>query len=887
MKRLLFLITLLASFNLSAQKVKINGYVKDSLNTPLSYANVMAIDTTSKSIPAFCVTNDEGFFSLAINGKISHKLTASFIGYKTFEKILTQEDITNSPLSIKLKNDATLLDAVEIVHELPVTINGDTITYKTEQFTQGNERKLEDVLEDLPGFEVDDDGEVKVQGKKVNKLTVDGKKFFDGDTKLAVQNLPANVVDKVQLLQNYNEISPLSSVNNSNDLALNIQLKEDKKNIVFGDVTAGGGLEDRYLAHANNFYYAPKTSINFIGNLNNIGNQPFTFHDYIMFNGGISSLIDQSGSGVELDANELGFPVGDKLSAMSLNSKLAALSANFNPNKKINFNVFSIVSETDNKTKSISSRNYINNTQDRENNDRKSEAKSSSRLVNFSSVYSPNRNLHISYHAFGKVINRDIENNMTSSTVQNQADFLEAKRNTSFDVTQQLRSFYSNNDKNIFSAEISYQYKHLKNPYNILSSQKIFPATITQENQDRYSLHQDKDIATNKQESKFSYYRVINRTNHFIFSAGNSTTWQNLRSSLKAEQDDVIPEESLAFQNSISNRIIDSFLGLSYKIKISSLTIQPSAYFHLFDTFLDQENSDLKFSKKLLLPSLFLKYDFRSTHNLTMRYALKNQFFDIQNTNDAFVLTSYNNLFEGRNDLENSIYHDINIDYSNFIAYNSLTINGNFSYQKKYSDLSNKVEFAGIETSSSVVNSPLPNENLNGYFRLEKSYKPITITVSASSNRSIQYNYIEDRLVKNTNFSFNHSTSIEYKPSNLFETEIGLEKTYDKYQSGLTNSFFTTTTPFANAKLTLKNIKLDVDYELFQYKNGDTKNFYDILDFSIRYQKEKSPWEFAIAGLNILNNSSVRRNSFDANFISTYEYFIQKRYVTFSIQYEL
>ena len=71
---------------------------------------------------------------------------------------------------------------------MPVTMSGDTLIYKSEAFTNGSERKLEDVLAKLPGMEVDENGEVKVQGKKVNKVLVDGKQFFDGDTKMATIN---------------------------------------------------------------------------------------------------------------------------------------------------------------------------------------------------------------------------------------------------------------------------------------------------------------------------------------------------------------------------------------------------------------------------------------------------------------------------------------------------------------------------------------------------------------------------------------------------------------------------------------------------------------------------------------------------------------------------
>src|SRR5690606_4819243 len=96
---------------------------------------------------------------------------------------------------IKMEGEGILIDEVEIVHVMPVSIKGDTIVYNADSFTSGTERKLGDVLKKLPGVEVDEDGGIKVEGKEVTKLMVEGKDFFDGDTKIGVQNIPADAVE--------------------------------------------------------------------------------------------------------------------------------------------------------------------------------------------------------------------------------------------------------------------------------------------------------------------------------------------------------------------------------------------------------------------------------------------------------------------------------------------------------------------------------------------------------------------------------------------------------------------------------------------------------------------------------------------------------------------
>ena len=194
---LLSLFLALCCFTAQAQKVTFSGEVRSANNVPIQFANVMALDTGTNAISAFAVTDQKGMFKMALQKDKPYQLKVSFVGFKPFEARIKGMDTSDSPILFKLEEQAQTVDGVEIVQELPVTISGDTVTYKTDAFTDDTERKLGDVLEKLPGFEVDEDGQVKVQGKQVSKVLVEGKEFFEGDTKMATQNLPANAIDKV------------------------------------------------------------------------------------------------------------------------------------------------------------------------------------------------------------------------------------------------------------------------------------------------------------------------------------------------------------------------------------------------------------------------------------------------------------------------------------------------------------------------------------------------------------------------------------------------------------------------------------------------------------------------------------------------------------------
>ena len=207
-------------------------------------------------------------------------------------------------LKISLLAYDNALDGINIVSKMPVTIKGDTIVYNADSFKNGTERKLEDVLKKLPGVEINDDGEIEVEGKTVEKIMVDGKDFFDGDTKLATKNIPSNALDKIEVLRNYADVSQLSGVQNNQDrVAINIKLKEGKKNFWFGDITAGAGNapdESLYLFQPKLFYYSPKYTINVIGDVNNMGEVVLDRRDIRNFSGGFRSQSPSNGTNLSL-----------------------------------------------------------------------------------------------------------------------------------------------------------------------------------------------------------------------------------------------------------------------------------------------------------------------------------------------------------------------------------------------------------------------------------------------------------------------------------------------------------------------------------------------------------------------------------------------------------
>ncbi|MBT8385672.1 MAG: TonB-dependent receptor, partial [Bacteroidia bacterium] len=281
-----------------SQNVKFEGTVKDSLGNPLEMANVIAFKKGTTFLQSYSITDARGNYRLTLEQNQPYTFKVSYIGYDTHQiDISIDSSSTTLEKHFVLKESKESLAEVELTYEMPVQIIGDTIVYNADSFVSGKEKKLEDVLKKLPGIDIDDNGEVEVEGKKVEKVLVEGKEFFDGDSKIATQNIPANAIDKVQVLKNYNEVAGMRGVtNNEDNIALNIKLKSGKKRFWFGEVNAGVGNNEKYLAKPKLFYYSPEKSINILADFNNIGETPFTMRDYFRFTGGLRGAMRGSGT---------------------------------------------------------------------------------------------------------------------------------------------------------------------------------------------------------------------------------------------------------------------------------------------------------------------------------------------------------------------------------------------------------------------------------------------------------------------------------------------------------------------------------------------------------------------------------------------------------------
>ncbi|MCM4157771.1 carboxypeptidase regulatory-like domain-containing protein [Gramella sp. AN32] len=900
MKKLLLFSSLLLCAFLNAQNVKITGTVKDSLGNGLEMVNIMATKKMDGSMEGYAISNYEGKFSILVPEGNTYLLTASYLGMKaTVVEVDLMEKIAVEPLQIVLREDKQLLDGVELVYEMPVVVRGDTIIYNTDSFTNGSERKLGDVLKKLPGIQVDDDGGIKVEGKTVSKVMVDGKDFFDGDSKLATKNIPADALSKVEVLKNYNEVDQMRGLGNDEEnVALNIKLKEGKEDFWFGEVEGGLGYGEktRYLGSTKLFYYSPDTSVNLIGKSNNTGEVPFTFSDYFRFSGGFKNFNQGGGTSFNINDSGLGFLITQNDRAHELQSHFGAANATHQLSKKWSFSAFSIYS--DNQTRFIqqSVKNYIQTgaTEFTSNN---SAQQNRLGLLKLSSVYKPNHRFQLDYDVFLKNINQG-ENGETISeffdengSVQNQIE--EQKQNSAISINQNINAYYTLNANNIFAGYFQHLYQDEDPFYNaILRLQPFVSVLPLNEDQDSFNINQNRRISTNKFDAKIDFYHIINDLSNINLNLGSIYSRQQFNSSIFeiAEDGEVNYFEDKDLENDVNYRFRDVFFGTKYKVKTGIFTFTPGLTLHNFNIYLEDQKGQRENNMTMLLPNFHTNLQLRNSESLTFTYNMIADFTDINNVAEGYIFSNYNRLFRGNREIENGIFHNLNLNYSNFSMFNFTSIYGNLSYSKRINAIRNNTFIENINTISSVINSDFVDETLSANGSFQKKFRKYSANLKSNISLSTLNLVVNGQNRESENFTQNYEGSLETNFKSSPNFEIGYNFSNNTYKNGDLESTFLTHRPFANIEYDFLNaFTVTADYSYFNYRDreGSIANEYSFLNAKLYYQKPESVYEFSLNASNLLNVQSINRDSFNENYNITSQFFVQPRIIMFSVKYNL
>lgn len=898
MKSLFALLALATALTARSQTIRLDGTVTDDKKAPLEMANVMAINQATKAMDAYAITNDKGRFYLNLKPNTAYTVKLSFLGFKPKE-LTINTGTSDMRQEIVMEEGGIELEGVEIVNEMPVSISGDTIVYNADSFKTGTERKLEDVLKKLPGVQVNADGEVEVEGKKVSKLMVEGKDFFDGDTKLGVKNIPADAVDKVQVLRNYNEISQLKPVeNNEESVAMNIKLKDGKKNFWFGDMTAGSGVghkESRYIVNPKVFYYNPEYSVNLITNFNNIGELPLTMQDYFKFTGGFRAMMRKSNSNFNVSSNDIGLLTLRNNRAKEIETRFGAANASWSPSKAWTLSGFGIFSSSTNEVETAS-RSTVLQTNTTQETTEKALQETRLAMAKLSANYKPSANFQFDYDALIKGSDQGEATDLFQTTrladgTSTGQQILTDKQQKPFSINQNLSAYWTKSERHIFAFEFQHLYQQEDPLYTANLGNNPFPTGnlgIVDEASGRYDLNQYRFVKTHKADAKVDYYFVATPKSNINVTIGNTYSRQSFDSRFYQVLDDgsqtATPSTAL---NDVDYRYEDVFAAFHYKILMGKFTFNPGFSVHYYDMHNVQPTVDFSNSFARLLPDFYALWQIKKSETLTYNFSISNNFTDVNQLITGLLFNSYRNLSTGNPFLGSSTVQTHSLRYFKFNMFNQENIFGNLSYTKTVDGVKSNAIFDGINQFSRPLNLFYADESLSGNGQYGRSFlRYYKASLTASVNWSKVNNLFAGQRDTRESFSQNYTVTASTNYRKFPNLEVGYTLTMNYYDQNT----FTNESPFVRLDYYfLDAFSLSADYQYNHYQDADNTvdNEYDFLSASLIYQKKDSKWEYKFSATNLLNTTTLNSDSFSQFITSTQQYRVQPRYLIFSMKYNL
>ena len=923
MKKILLIAIFLISAAAAAQ-IEYRGIVKDSLGAPLEMANVIALDTVAKRIASYGFTDSEGNFKLSLKTNTTYNIKISYIGFKEISAFLETKTIAMRKNYTMFEDN--MLAGIEIISKMPITIKGDTIIYNADSFKNGSERKLEDVLKKLPGVEINDAGEIEVEGKVVEKIMIDGKEFFSGDTKLAAKNIPSNAVDKIQVLRNYSNVSQLSGVQNNQDrVAINIKLKEGKKNFWFGDVTAGAGnSEDTglYLFQPKLFYYTPKYTLNVIGDINNLGDVVLSRRDLRSFGGNFQSQSPSNGTNINIADAGIGFLTAGANNANCIETKLSALNFSYSPTKKLDLSGFLIWSSNSNGQRNISDIDYVDPSIPDDFVDNKTNQTSNTGLFRLSTTYKKDFNNQLSYNISGRFSNEFVTEDVSSRVL---SDITQVERATPYTINQDFSYFYTAGEKSIFALEVKHVLQD-EDPFYIASLENDpnnnnpndlealeafedgFDDAALSLGLDRsnqfYNLEQDRRVKSNQLDAKLDYYYILNDKSNLNFVTGTIQSKQHFDSRFFQILDsgaDFEPEPTIRgindpqTTNDTDYTFSDVYAGVRYRLKAGIFTFTPGFTVHGYNSKNTQYGTEtFKDAFVKFLPEFEVVAQFKRSESLNFTYKQEVNFTDVNQIARGIVANSYNSFFSGNPGLLNASFHNVTLRYSSFNLFNASNVFARVNYKKTTNQVNQNTIFepGSVVSSSTTINSPLDNERLTSFIGLGKTIKKIRTRLGGNFSYTKSYQFINsaentnESLVRGlnasvgTNFTKAPNVSLRYRVTFV-----------DQSNSARPLDIATVThAPSIDFDAYIWNsLTVTSDFTFNEVKRDGTKqSSFNIWNAKLAYRKDRdAKWEYELVGNNLLATGSQVNVSQSIIAFTINERFILPRFVSLRVRYQL
>lgn len=767
----------------------LRGKVVDSENGEAllrSTVIIMTADTTR--MVAGGTTNESGTFNIKNIKDGTYVVKISYIGYHNFFRTITVNHATSSGNQaigtvMLVPNSIELKQAIVTAQMKEVEVKEDTIIFNADAFKVPEGSVLEELIRKLPGAEVADDGTIKINGKTVKKIMVDGKEFFGNDQNMAMKNIPTEIVDKIKTYDRQSDLSRITGIDDGEEeTVIDFSIKKDMKQGWFGNVDLGYGSEECYAERAIINRFTDKMQANVIGSLNNTGGMTGGGGGRGGANGNTTVGTTGGRLVVALDNLELGgnirynyrksnvrtynssqnFVSTNASFSNSLNNSLNKsnnVSGDFKIEWKLdtlttllfrpNFSLGSTSGSSKNQSATFNDNPYQNGISDPltqmddilndiKINENTSNNWSDGSSHNLSGNLTINRQLgglpwwggladgtnhsrrNISLRISGATNSNKNQNTSHSNVIYHQ-------RNDSTDLTYRFRN-NPHNDQS-YSLGITYSEPILRN----LFAQMNYSYNYSKRHSDGQTYDFAKvDAIGQELWENYGQYGIL-APNYFEF----------LSDSLSRYTDNINKTHNI----NLSLRYITSLLNLSVGVHIEEQNQKMVYQYQGLDTIASRNINRIS-------PTLNARFRFSKQHTLRLTYRGNTT---QPNMTDLFNLTDNSNplnVREGNPNLKPSFTNNINADYNNYFTATSQTLFGRFSLSNTHNSISNRTEYN--EETGGQITRP---ENINGDWNISGNVGfntplgwdklMLNTNTSASLRHNVGYIYQNHETLKN------------------------------------------------------------------------------------------------------------------------------------------
>ncbi|MEM9820015.1 MAG: carboxypeptidase-like regulatory domain-containing protein [Bacteroidota bacterium] len=740
-------------------------------------------------------SDEKGQFVFDLKAIGTYELLISYLGYASQRKTVEVKREGPTTVTIHLSSSAIDLDKVIVIEEkLLARATRDTISYNLDVVTDGTEQNLGNLINKLPGLEVDEQGKIKAHGKQVDHLLVNGKKFFGEQHQIATQNLSAEMVSKIDLINQFKDRENLS-LQDTDQTALNIQLKEDYKGKITGDVQAFGGIENRWLGHSNLFLFKDQLSLSWITDVNNLGKEALTLQDYIALKGGVNAFQgSEQSSGASIVDEELpDFVLADNNTFLSKQSLFSAVNLSYAPSSRFRLSGYALYNQSEQSKQERATQQLLFS----------SNIPTLSKMENqqidlgildarFKANYHLNANSVLSYQINLEnnqdAIERDIE---LSADVQNSIE--EQYNNSGFRLDHGLT--WSVQNKRLWRLGLYHQYQNKNDQFQLTSDQPLFfnrfdVTNLFQERapqKQQFRLESGLDtkwkggILSFALNSTFDDREVNNRLEHLFKEIGTvrGQHWQNTA--------------KLGFQKTSGK--------WQYRLGLSG-------------NWLWRKFGDLTQPDFFVAPNLYGKWNLSNTQFFSFQYEYGQEYVYVEQLQNFRSVRDFRSLMNpSQVDWRQALpQHHFDFQYFNFDLFGGRLIVLNLHYALDRNSVQKNVQTELLLDAFNYLNTP-SQKHLTGvlFFSQKFQFIPLTGAVKASYAGLDYLSFINDAgsQIFAEQLSADINLSSYFKPSFInFKSGLILTRHQSRFKDLDFENNFTTWNPYLELRLSNANKSL-------------------------------------------------------------------------------